>query len=110
MKTNYYNHYFGINWNNIKNNWKATKSILRVNLNPSDILKILTANDSIITNPVEIANVFNNYFSSIASQTKVNVKYHKQFSDFLKNRAQNSFLKSYWQRSNSSHYIFTWFY
>ena len=40
----------------------------------------------------EIANVFNNYFSSIASQTKVNIKHsHKHFSDFLKNRAQNSF-------------------
>ena len=25
--------------------------------------------------PVEIANVFNNYFSSIASETKVDIKY-----------------------------------
>ena len=27
-KTNYYNHYFDINWNNIKNTWKGIKSIL----------------------------------------------------------------------------------
>ena len=91
-KTNYHNHYFDIYWNNSKNTWKGIKSILSIKPNPSDIPKILYANDSTITNPVEIANVFNNYFSSIASQTKVNIKYsHKQFSHFLKNRAQNSF-------------------
>ena len=96
-KTNYYNHYFNINWNNIKNTSKGIKSILNIKPDPSHIPKILTANDGTITNPVEIANVFNNYFSSITSQTKVNIKHsHKHFSDFLKNRAQNSFFfKSY---------------
>ena len=83
-KTNYYNLYFDINWNNLKNTWKKIKSILSIKPNPSDIPKILNTNDSTITNPVEIANVFNNYFSCIASQTKVNIKYsHKHFSDFL---------------------------
>ena len=92
-KTNYYNLYFGINWNNLKNTWKKIKSILSIKPNPSDIPKILNTNDSTITNPVEIANVFSNYFSCIASETKVNIKYsHKHISDFLKNRAQNSFL------------------
>ena len=94
-KTNYYNHYFDINWNNIKNTWKEIKSILSIKPNPSDIPKILNTNDSNITNPVEIANVFNSYFSSIASQTKVNIKHsNKRFSDFLKNRARNSFFSS----------------
>ena len=51
------------------------KSILSIKPNPSDIPKILNANGTTITNPVEIANVFNNYFSSIASQTKVSIKY-----------------------------------
>ena len=61
----------------------------------SDIPKILNANDNTITNPVVTVNLFINYFSSIASQTKVNIKYsHKHFSDFLKNRAQNSFFLS----------------
>ena len=94
-KTNYYYHYFDIKWNNIKNTWKEIKSILSIKPNPSDIPKILNTNDSNITNPVEIANVFNNYFSSIASQTKVNIKHsNKRFSGFLKNRAQNSFFLS----------------
>ena len=53
------------NWNNTKNTWKGIKSILSIKPNPSDIPKILNTNDSTITNPVEIANVFNNYFSCI---------------------------------------------
>ena len=93
-KINYYNLYFDINWKNIKNSWKGIKSILSVKINPSHIPKVLTANVSTITNPVEIANVFNKYFSSVSPQTKVNITYsHKHFSDFLKNRAQNPFFK-----------------
>ena len=92
-KTNHYNLYFGINWNNLKNTWKKIKSILSIKPNPSDIPKILNTNDSTITNPVEIANVFNNYFSCITSQTKVNIKYsHKHFSDFLKQSSKICFL------------------
>ena len=91
-KANYYNHYFDINWSNIKNTWRGIKSILSIKPNPSDIPEILNTNDSTTTNPVEIANVFNNYLSCIASQTKVNTKYiHKHFSDFQKNKAQHSF-------------------
>ena len=96
-KTNYYNHYFDINWNNIKNTRKGIKSILSIKPNPSDIPKTLNTNHSTIINPTEIANFFNKYFFCIASQTKLNIKYsHEHFSDFLKNRAQNSsFFKSY---------------
>ena len=71
---------------------KHVKSILSIKPNPSDTPEILNTNDSTTTNPVEIANVFNNYLSCIASQTKVNTKYiHKHFSDFQKNKAQHSF-------------------
>ena len=98
-KRNYYNHYFDINWNNIKNTCKGIRPILSIKPNPSDIPKILNTNDSTIINPVEIANVFNNYFSCIASQTIVNIKYcYKYFSDFLKNRKLTElkfFFKSY---------------
>ena len=86
-KTNYYNHYFDINWNNIKNTWKGIKSTLSVKFNPSDIPRILNANDSTITNPVEIA-VFSNFFSFTASQTKVNIKYSHSSKFFLRSHQQ----------------------
>ena len=85
-KTNYYNHYFDINWN-IKNTWKGIKSILSIKLDPSDLPRILNANDSTITNPVEIA-VFSNFFSFTASQTKVNIKYSHSSKFFLRSHQQ----------------------
>ena len=42
-----------------------------------------------------VSNIFNNYFSSIANKTKLNISFsHKHFSDFLKNRSYISFLIS----------------
>ena len=94
-KTNYYNQYFKANMNNIKNTWKGIKSIITIKNLSSDIPKSLSSNRSTITNQVEISNVFNNYFATIAEKTKENINpSHKHFSDFLKNRHHNSFFLS----------------
>ena len=94
-KTNYYNHYFEANWNSIKNTWKGIKSILNIKNTSADIPKTLTVDGTTISNPMEISNIFNNYFSSIASKTKLNISFsHKHFSDFLKNRFNISFFES----------------
>ena len=92
-RTNYYNQYFEANMNNIKNTWKGVKSILTIKNISSDFPKCLSSNGS--TNQVEISNIFNNYFASIAEKTKVNINYsHKHFSDFLNDKNQNSFFLS----------------
>ena len=94
-KTNYYNHYYEANWNSIKNTWKGIKSILNIKNISAAFPKTLTVNGTTISNPMEISNIFNNYFSSIASKTKLNVSFsHKHFSDFLKNRSSISFFIS----------------
>ena len=94
-KTNYYNHYFEANWNSIKNTWKGIKSILNIKNICGEIPKTLTVDGTTISNPMEISNIFNNYFSSIASKTKLNISFsHKHFSDFLKNRSNISFFVS----------------
>ena len=86
-KTNHYNHYFETNWNSIKNTWKGLKSILNIKNISAEIPKTLTVDGTTIFNPMEISNIFNNYFSSIATKTKLNISFlHKHFSDFLKNR------------------------
>ena len=91
-KTIYYNHYFEINWNSIKNTWKGIESILYIKNISADIPKTLTVNGTTISNPLEISNIFSNYFSSIATKTKLNISFsHKKFSDFLKNRSNISF-------------------
>ena len=94
-RTNYYNQYFEANMNNIKNTWKGIKSILTIKNTSSDFPKCLSSNGSTFTNQVEISDVFNNCFASIAEKTKVNINYsHKHFSDFLKDKNQNSFFLS----------------
>ena len=94
-KTNYYNHFFEANWNNIKSTWKGIKSILNIKSISADNLKNLTVDGTTILNPIAISNIFNNYFSSISNNTKCNISYsHKHFSDFLKNRSNISFFVS----------------
>ena len=94
-KTNYYNHYFETNWNSIKNTWKGLKSILNIKNISAEIPKTLTVDCTTISNPMEISNIFNNYFSSIATKTKLNISFsHKHFPDFLKNRSNIYFFVS----------------
>ena len=84
-KTNFYNHYFEANWNSIKNTWKGIKSTLNIKSTSADIPKTLTVDGTTISNPMEISNIFNNCFSSIAGKTKLNISFlHKHFLDFLR--------------------------
>ena len=69
-KMNYYNHYFKNNWDNIKSTWKGIKSILNINNTQSNIPKILVSNNTTSAEPIQIANVFNNFFTSIAAKIK----------------------------------------
>ena len=53
--------------------------------------RTISQGENLIANPYDIANIFNNYFSSIADTAMVNIKYpHKHFSDFLNNQCNNS--------------------
>ena len=53
--------------------------------------RTISQGENLITNPYDIANIFNNCFSSVADTTKENIKYsHKHFSDFLNNQCNNS--------------------
>ena len=94
-KTNYYNHYFATNLNSIKNTWKGLQSIANIKNISAKIPKTLTVDGTTISNPMEISNIFNNYFSSIATKAKLNISFsHKHFSDFLRNRSNISFFVS----------------
>ena len=80
--------------NNIKNTWKGIKSIKTVKTS-SDFSKCLSSNFSTVTNHVEISNIIDSYFKTIAEKTKESNNYsHKHFSDFLKDKNQNYFFPS----------------
>ena len=88
-KQAYYDKYLERNWNSIKNTWKGIKSLISLKTVASSVPTVLFLdNGDIITNPYDIANIFNNYFVSIAETTKKSIKYScKYFSDYLSNES-----------------------
>ena len=71
-------------WNNAKIIWRDIKSIITLKNLTSSVARIISQGESLIINPYDIANIFNNYFSSVADIAKENIKYsHKHFSDIL---------------------------
>ena len=71
IKQAYYDKYFERNWNDIKNTWKGIKSLISLkNLYFSVPAVLSLDNGATITNPYNIANTFNNYFTSTTETTK----------------------------------------
>ena len=70
-KLAYYNKYFETNWNNIQNTWKGIRSLISIKFVASSVPTVLSLdNGDTITNPYDIANTFNDYFTSIAATMK----------------------------------------
>ena len=62
-KPAYYERNFEKNWNNIKNAWKGTKSVISLKTEAYSIPTVLSLdNGNTIINPYDIANTFTNYF------------------------------------------------
>ena len=82
-------------WSTLKNTWKGIKYILNISNPHSNIPKTLVSNDTKTAEPIEIANMFDNLFTSVAGKTKESIKYsHKRFSNFLQSRSDDSFFLS----------------
>ena len=70
-KQAYYDECFERNWNNNKNIWKGIKSLISLKTVSSSVPIVLSLdNGDTITNPYDIANTFNNYFTFTAETTK----------------------------------------
>ena len=69
-KENYYKKCFESNWNNAKIIWKGIKSIITLKGITSSVPRTISQREDSITNPYDIANIFNNYFSSVADTAK----------------------------------------
>ena len=74
-KQSYFSKLFECNWNNIKNTWKEIKSLISLKDISTSVPRTLNHNNKTVTNPFEIANIFNNHFASVAQKTRANVNY-----------------------------------
>ena len=66
-KQYYFTNYFESNLANIKNTWKSIKSIISMKSSSLIPPTLLTFQNETIDNPKRIANIFNNYFSTVSS-------------------------------------------
>ena len=94
-KHSYFLKFFESNWNNMKNTRKGIKSLITLKDISTSVPRTLKHNNKTVTNPVEIANIFNKHFVSVAEKTRANVNYsHKHFSGYMENNSMNSFFLS----------------
>ena len=58
--------------------------MIAIKHSPASNIHMLTHKGATVTDPLHIANIFNDYFSLIAGKTKANIKLsNKSFQDFL---------------------------
>ena len=94
-KQNYFTKFFENNLKNLKNTWKGIKSIISKKSPFSNSLTLLTFQNENIDNPERIANIFNNYFSTIGEKTQAKIKHsHKKYTDYLSNENPDTFFLS----------------
>ena len=90
-KQNYFTKYFESNIKNIKNTWKGMKIIILKN-SASSSPNLLNFNNELTSDPFRIANVFNNYFSSIGEKVQSKIRFsNKTYTDYLHVDNLNSF-------------------
>ena len=94
-KKMHFQKFFLENANNAKKTWKGIKSIINVNSSMTCQPISLLVNNELITEPKDIANAFNNYFLTIASDLQGKIYHHGQdFTKFLKNSNEHNFFMS----------------
>ena len=97
-KQNYFTKYFESNIKNLKSTWKGIKSIILLKNSASSSPNLLNFNNELTSDPLKIANVFNNHFSSIGEKTQSKIRLsNKNYTDFPHGENSNLFYYAYRQ-------------
>ena len=93
-KKDYYNHYFSANTNNLQKIWKGIKEIISIKTKNHCHPTCIIVNNKTITNPKEIANTFNSYYTSVADDILNKRKYegNTHHTDYLPNPLESTFV------------------
>ena len=85
-KQNYFSRYFSDNIKSLRQTWKGIKNILQLKNNTGSLPTCIFDKGISVTDPTQIANVFNSYFSTIGKtlQSKIHSS-HINFTRYLKN-------------------------
>ena len=93
-KKDYYNQYFTENKENLQKIWKGIKEIINIKSKNYNQPTCIIDDNKTITDPKEIANSFNNYYTSIASDILKERKYEGNIfhTDYLQNPLTETFV------------------
>ena len=88
----FYKNYFTTNNNNLRKIWQGIKQIINIKNKSYDSPLCITEKNKVITDPSEVANSFNNYFSNVAQNILTERKYegNGDFQKFLSHDQPNS--------------------
>ncbi|XP_065642786.1 uncharacterized protein LOC136074400 [Hydra vulgaris] len=101
-KKKYYDNYFTENIKNIKATWKGIKNIINIKSNSQTTPNVIIHNNKTITNPFDICNTFNNYFTNIGKDVQATIPSSmNHFTYYL----SNPFQKSYFIKPTDKHEI-----
>ena len=91
-KKEFYKNYFDENKKNMKKIWQGIKDIVNIKNKHFDQLSCIQNGDKTVTEPLEISNSFNKYFTSIADNILKKRKHtgNKSFKDYLPTPLSNS--------------------
>ena len=86
-KKNYYDRYFTKHKSNLSKTWQGIKEIINMKGKNSDYPSCIIVDGNTVTDPTEIANQFNNFYTSIADDILQKRKYpgNKSYKDYLNN-------------------------
>ena len=82
-KNTYYKNFFTENKNDLKQKWKAVNEIIGVKSNTDLSPKLIIHNNTQITNDKDMADVFNDFYGSIADKTKQKILVLKKTSQII---------------------------
>ena len=89
----HFQQYFAENLNNIKKTWTGIKSIINIRTVSKNQPSSMLIDKSLKSNPTDIAEGFNAYFSSIAETLlPKHTPGTKHFSQYLSNRVNQNFI------------------
>ena len=95
-KKSHFQKFFADNTNNIKKTWEGINNIIKLKTtNKISPTSLINNKNKHISDPKDIANIFNMYFTSIASNIESKlIKTNNTFSDYLKNPNPHSIFLS----------------
>ena len=91
-RTNYFSNYFQRHTRNTRKRWQGVRKIISLKSSSSTKPISLEIDGTVTSDPFQVANFFNSFFSSVAESVRSKIpKSDKHFSEFLQNQNPDSF-------------------